>query len=127
MLGETELTEIDGQVSARVTRNGCEITRAEGTVGGDTITSLDFLPIILYKEIPGIDGARCDSAYFVTSTSLLTKLAFKAGTATLAFTDPGGDPIARLRPLKVTSALYGTMDDLYPETIRVLKDLREAL
>jgi acetoacetate decarboxylase len=121
VLGEIELTEAAGRVRARVTRGGREIIRATATVDGDAINTLDFLPIILYKEIPSFDGQACDDAYFLTSTSLLTNLDFKAGTAELAFTDPGDDPIARLKPLKIITALYGTLDDLYPETIRVLK------
>jgi hypothetical protein len=44
----------------------------------------------------------------------------------LSFTDPGDDPVARLKPVKVSSALYGTMDDFYPESIRVLKDLKSS-
>lgn len=124
VLGQTEITEAQGRVRARVLRNGREIMRASANVGGETITSMDFLPIILYKEIPSIDGKACDDAYFVTSTSLLTNLSFKAGSGELSFTDPGDDPVARLKPLKVSSALYGTMDDLYPESIRVLKNLK---
>src|SRR5262245_440311 len=100
--------------------------RAEATVGGDVIDVLDFLPIILYKEIPSIDGQGCDAAYFLTSTSLLTNLSFKSGSGDLRFTDPGDDPIARLKPLKVSNALFGTMDDFYPESIRVLKDLKSS-
>src|ERR1041384_7509539 len=93
VLGQTEMTEAGGRVRARVTRNGREIIRADATVGGDTINSLDFLPIILYKEIPSFDGRACDDAYFLTSTSLLTNLDFKAGTASLDFPDPGDDPV----------------------------------
>jgi hypothetical protein len=115
------LTEAGGRVRARVTRGGREIIRATATVGGDPINTLDFLPIILYKEIPSFDGKTCDDAYFLTSTSLLTNLDFKAGTGELDFPDPGDDPIARLKPLKIISTLYGTLDDLYPESIRVLK------
>ena len=95
--------------------------RASAEVAGAEITSLDFLPIILYKEIPSFDGQGCDASYFVTSTSLLTNLSFKAGTGSLNFPDPADDPISRLKPLKITGALYGTLDDLYPETIRILK------
>ncbi|MGA9997810.1 MAG: acetoacetate decarboxylase family protein [Pyrinomonadaceae bacterium] len=124
VLGQTEITEALGHVRARVTRNGREIIRATARVGGDIITSLDFLPIILYKEIPGMDGKSCDDAYFLTSTSLLTNLNFKAGTGELSFPDAGDDPVARLKPVKISTALYGTMDDLYPETIRILKDLK---
>ena len=124
VLGQTELTEARGHVRGRVIRNGREIIRAEAQVGGETITSLDFLPIILYKEIPGIDGQTCDDAYFLTSTSLLTNLNFKAGSGELSFPDPGDDPVARLKPVRITSALYGTLDDLYPESIRVLKNLK---
>ena len=124
VLGQTEITEAQGRVRARVVRNGREIMRATASVGGEAITSLDFLPIILYKEIPSIDGKRCDDAYFLTSTSLLTKLDFKSGGGALSFTDPGDDPVARLKPVKISQALYGTMDDFYPESIRVLKDLK---
>jgi Acetoacetate decarboxylase len=121
VLGQTEITESGGRVTGIVRRNGREIIRATAEVSGQTINALDFLPIILYKEIPSFDGQSCDAAYFVTSTSLLTNLNFKAGTGTLNFPDPTDEPIARLKPLKITGALYGTLDDLYPETIRVLK------
>lgn len=121
VLGETEITERDGKVQAHVTRNGREVIRASAQVGGETITTMDFLPVILYKEIPSFDGQRCDAAYFVASTSRLTNLNFKAGTGEFSFPDAGDDPIARLKPLKFISALYGTLDDFYPETIRVLK------
>lgn len=121
VLGQTEITEDGGRVRARVVRNGREIISATARTGGETITSIDFLPVILYKEIPSFDGQYCDAAYFLTSTSLLTNINFKAGTGELDFPDPGDDPIARLKPLQITSALYGTLDDLYPESIRVLK------
>src|SRR5919205_1599354 len=121
VLGQTEITEAGGRIRARVVREGREIIRAAAEIGGETINTLDFLPIILYKEIPSFDGRACDDAYFLTSTSLLTNLDFKAGTGELGFPNPGDDPVARLKPLKILSALYGTLDDLYPETIRVLK------
>lgn len=124
VLGQTEITEAQGKVRARVTRNGCEIMHADAQVGGETITSLDFLPVILYKEIPSFDGQGCDAACFVASTSRLTNLNFKAGTGDLRFTDPGDDPIAQLKPVRILSALFGTLDDFYPETIQVLKPLR---
>jgi acetoacetate decarboxylase len=123
VLGQTEVIEDHGNVRARVVRNGREIIQATATIGGEAITALDFLPIILYKEIPSIDGRKCDDAYFLTSTSLLTKLNFKAGTGALRFPDPADDPIVRLKPVKITGALYGTLDDFYPESIRVLPDL----
>jgi len=124
VLGQTEIIEMHGHVTGRVVRNGRELMRAEATVGGDLIEALDFLPIILYKEIPSIDGQSCDAAYFLTSTSLLTNLSFKSGAGDLTFTNPEDDPIARLKPLKINNALFGTMDDFYPESIRVLKDLK---
>jgi acetoacetate decarboxylase len=123
-LGQTEITEARGLVRGRVSRNGRELIHGSARVGGDRITTIDFLPIILYKEIPSIDGQTCDVAQLITSTSRFTNLDFRAGTGELAFPDPGDDPVARLRPIRVTSALYGTMDDYYPETIRVLKELR---
>jgi acetoacetate decarboxylase len=124
VLGQTEVTEAGGEVHASVVRNGHEIIRATARVGGEAINSIDFLPIILYKEIPSLDGKDCDVAYFLTSTSLLTNLNFKAGSGELDFPDPADDPVARLKPVKISSALYGTLDDLYPESIRVLKSLK---
>ena len=124
VLGQTETTEAQGRVRARVVRNGREIIHATATVSGETITSLDFLPVILYKEIPAFDGQSCDDAYFVTTTSLLTNLNFKAGSGELTFPDADDDPVARLKPIKIIQALYGTLDDLYPETIRILKNLK---
>jgi acetoacetate decarboxylase len=124
VLGETEITESQGKVGARLVRNGREIISASANVEGETITALDFLPVILYKEIPSLDGKTCDDAYFLTSTSLLTNLNFKAGSAEFDFSDAPDEPITRLKPLKILSALYGTLDDLYPETIRVLKNLK---
>jgi len=41
---------------------------------------------------------------------------YRGGDVAL-FPDPGDDPVARLKPLKFVSALYGTFDDLYPESI----------
>lgn len=124
VMGQTEISESQGKVQARLVRNGREIIRASAQVEGESITALDFLPVILYKEIPSIDGKTCDDAYFLTSTSLLTNLNFKAGSGDFDFPDAADDPIARLKPLKIISALYGTLDDLYPETIRVLKNLK---
>lgn len=124
VLGQTEITEAEGRVRARVLRDGREVMRASAQPGGEALTSLDFLPIILYKEIPSIDGKTCDLAYFMTSTSLLTNLNFRAGSGELSFTDGVDEAVARLKPVKFLSALYGTMDDLYPETMRVLKRLK---
>ena len=74
-----------------------------------------------------MDGQHCDVAYFLTSTSRLTNLHFQAGTGELTFPDPGEEPIARLKPIRISRALYGTMDDLYPESIRALKTLKESV
>lgn len=123
VLGQTEVTESQGSVRARIVRDGREIMRATAKVGGETITTLDFLPIILYKEIPGIDGAGTEVASYLTSTSKFTNLDFRAGTGTVSFPDPGDDPIAELVPGNITAVLYGSMDDEYPETIRYLEPL----
>ena len=120
VLAQTEVTEAGGRVRARVVRNGRDVIRATASIGGEPIHAIDFLPIILYKEIPSCDGRTCDAAYFLTSTSRLTNIDLRAGTGGLTFPDPGDDPVARLAPVKVTAALYGSLDDLYPETMRVL-------
>ena len=124
VLGDVKLTEGRGKVHASVVRNGREIVSATAEVGGDSITEMDFLPIILYKEIPNIDGTGTDVASFLTSTSKFMNLDFRAGTGNVLFTDPGDDPIAELAPETVTAVIYGSMDDEYPETIRLLEPLR---
>ncbi len=121
VLGDVKLTEGRGKVHASVTRNGREIISATAEVGGDSITEMDFLPIILYKEIPNIDGTGTDVASFLTSTSKFLNLDFRAGTGSVSFPDPGDDPIAELAPETVTAVIYGSMDDEYPETIRLLE------
>jgi acetoacetate decarboxylase len=120
VVGETTLTIARSQACATVIRDGRQIMIATAEVGGEAIKSLDFLPIILYKEIPSLDGRKREVAYLETSTSRLENLDFRSGTATLSFPDPGDDPVARLRPVKIRQALYGTLDDFYPETIRIL-------
>jgi hypothetical protein len=156
VLGQTEVAESGNIVQARVTRNGREVVTARAEVSArghpiaaaralrrtssasvarvvltllfrDALPSLESLPVILYKEIPSIDGASCDNAYFLTSKSRLTDLEFKAGSvAEVSFPDPGDEPIARLEPVRVIGALYGTMDDFYPELIRVLPNLERV-
>ena len=121
VFGETEIVADGGRVRARLRRQGRELVRAEAEVGGAKITELEFLPIMLYKEIPNLDGTARDAAYLLRSTSLFTNLDFRAGTGSVGFPDAGDDPIARLVPRKITTALYGTLDDLYPETIRILE------
>lgn len=123
VLADVTLTEGRGRVRARVTRGGREIVTATAEVSGEPITEMDFLPIILYKEIPSIDGAATDVASFLTSTSKFMNLDFRAGTGSVSFPDPGDDPIAELVPEEVTAVLYGSMDDEYPETIRLLEPL----
>ena len=74
-------------------------------------------------RIPSIDGTGTDVACYVTSTSLFTNLDFRAGTGTVSFPDLGADPVAELVPETVTAVIYGSMDDEYPETIRLLEPL----
>ena len=125
VLADVHLTEGRGKVHASVVRNGRRIVAATAEVGGDAITAMDFLPIILYKEIPSIDGTTTDVASFLTSTSKFMNLDFRAGTGSVSFADAGDDPIAELVPEQVTAVLYGSMDDEYPETIRLLEPLEQ--
>jgi len=118
VLGETTMRVTGDRVQVEVTRAGRRVLEATAEVSGAEITSLDFLPIILYKEIPSLDGREREVAYLETSTSRFEKISFRAGSGTLVF--HGDEPITRLRVGELTQALYGTMDDFYPETIRVL-------
>jgi acetoacetate decarboxylase len=122
VLADVRLTEGRGKVHASVFRAGRKVISATAEVGGDRITEMDFLPIILYKEIPSIDGSETDVASYLTSTSKFTNLDFRAGTGTVSFPS-GEDPIAELVPDNVVAVLYGSMDDEYPETIRLLEPL----
>lgn len=72
--------------------------------------------------IDKVVGSRREVACLETSTSRLENLDLRAGQATLSFPDPGDDPVARLQPVKIQSAFYGTLDDFYPQTIRILHD-----
>jgi acetoacetate decarboxylase len=124
VLGTTELTVAKGQVRARVLRNGREVMAATAEVGGPIIDSMaGAAPVILYKEIPSLDTTGTDVATFITSTSRLTNVSLQAGTGTMAFTDPGDEAIAALEPLEILGAVFGSLDDHYPETIRTLDPL----
>jgi len=111
-----------GRVRASLFRQGRELIKVTADVGGDKITTMDFLPIILYKEIPSLDGTRRDVGRLITTTSLFEKLDFQAGPGTFVFDEKSDDPVTRLEPLKVSQVLHGTMDDFYPETSRVLHE-----
>lgn len=121
LLGQTEIVAAQGRVRARVTRDGREIVCATAEVGGEILTTLDFLPMIFYREFMSADGSRRESAYLTSSTSRFTNIRFQAGSGTLRYGDDPRDPIARLAPRRIVTALYGTMDDLFPETIHLLK------
>jgi len=88
VLGETTLSGWEGKVSASVRRSGREIIAATAEVGGAAITSLDFLPIILYKEIPALDGRKREVAYLETSTSRLENWIFAAAQERFRFPIP---------------------------------------
>jgi acetoacetate decarboxylase len=127
VLGNVELTHAKGQVRARVLRNGREVISASAEVGGDAITELgDFAPVILYKEIPSLDTTGTDVATFITSTSRLTNIEMHGGTGSVRFPDAGDDPVARLAPVSYQGAVFGSLDDHYPESIRTLEPLATA-
>lgn len=119
-LGEVRVDEARGKVRASLTRNGRELIKVSAQVGGEKITTMNFLPIILYKEIPSLDGTECDVGRLITTTSLFENLDFLGGEGAMEFDQGAGDPMTRLAPVKVVQVLHGTLDDLYPETFRVL-------
>jgi hypothetical protein len=83
---------------------------------------MDFLPIILYKEIQNLDGTGRDVGRLITTTSLFENLDFQAGPGAFVFDEKSDDPVTRLAPIKVSQVLHGSMDDLYPETSRILHE-----
>jgi acetoacetate decarboxylase len=121
-LGAVTVDAVGGRVRASLFRQGMEVIKVTADVGGNKITTMDFLPIILYKEIPSLDGTRRDVGRLITTTSLFEKLDFQAGPGTFVFDKKSDDPVTRLAPLKVAQVLHGTMDDFYPETSRILHE-----
>jgi acetoacetate decarboxylase len=119
-LGSVTIDESNGRVRSTLHRNGRELINVTATVGGDKVTTLDFLPIILYKEIPSLDCTSRDVGHLITTTSLFENLDFLAGPGTLEFDPESDDPVTRLAPLKEAQVLHGTMDDFYPVTTRTL-------
>lgn len=49
------------------------------------------------------------------------------GHGELAFPDPGDDPVSRLVPVRATAALYGGLDDCYPDDAYPSLDLDRRL
>jgi acetoacetate decarboxylase len=122
VLGTVELTHAKGEVRARVVRNGHEVISATASVGGEPFgEDGETASIILYKEIPSLDTTGTDVATFLHTMSLLTNVSMQAGTGTLAFPDPSPtDLVARLAPVEVLGAAFGSCDDLYPAQIRAI-------
>jgi acetoacetate decarboxylase len=119
-IGNVTVDEVGGRVRASVFREGRELIKVTANVGGDKITTMDFLPIILYKEIQNLDGTGRDVGRLITTTSLFENLDFHAGPGTFVFDEKSDDPVTRLAPISVSQVLHGSMDDLYPETSRIL-------
>jgi acetoacetate decarboxylase len=119
-LGSVTVDEVNGRVRASVSREGRELIKVTANVSGDKITTMDFLPIILYKEIQNLDGTGRDVGRLITTTSLFENLDFQAGPGTFSFDPKSDDPVTRLAPVNVAQVLHGTMDDFYPQTSRIL-------
>lgn len=121
-LGEAHIEVTGNVVTGTIVRRGHVLAKAEAMLSDGPLEQLEQLPVILYKEIPGIDGRTRDVARLVTCTSLLENVELRAGRGTLTLSAETGDPAARLTLQRVDRALYGFIDDLYPDSIRVLHD-----
>lgn len=121
ILGETAIEQEGDRVIGLVTRNGATIARLSATIEGDqVIREIPKMPTFLYKEIPSIDTESCDVSRLIATTSLLENIQLKAGSGEIDFPAAGDDPFSTLVPLHVSQALYGTWDDSYPETARII-------
>ena len=121
-LGEVNIEATGNVIAGKVVRRGGLLAQASAVVGGEPLQQIEQLPVILYKEIPGVDGTTRDVSRLVTCTSLLENVELRAGQGTITFSPETSDPAARLAPRRVDHVLYGTLDDLYPQTIRILHE-----
>lgn len=121
MLGETAIQEDGGHVTGTVSRNGARIARMSATIGGEVIREIPKTPTFLYKEIPSIDTESCDISRLIATTSLLENMELRSGSGEI-FPAENDHPLTRLAPSLVTQALYGSWDDIYPETAKILHE-----
>lgn len=120
-LGETVIAQEGDRVTGLITRNGATIARLSATIDGDSvIREIPKMPTFLYKEIPSIDTESCDVSRLIATTSLLADIQLRTGSGEIAFPAADHDPFSTLVPAKVSQALYGTWDDIYPETARII-------
>jgi hypothetical protein len=126
ILGEVAVVGVQGRARAGALRQRRKVLRASAEVGGDTLTSRDFLPMSFHREFTPVDGADSEAAYRAGSTSRFTNIRFQQGGGTLVFSDRSPDPRARFAPRRVLTARCGSLDDVFPELIRVLRRNRPA-
>ena len=121
ILGETAIEQKGDRITGRVTRNGATVADISATVAGDQlISAIPKTPTFLYKEIPSIDTESCDVSRLIATTSALENVALRTGSGRIDFPAAGEDPFATLAPTWVNQVLFGTWDDIYPETARII-------
>lgn len=120
ILGETLIEQEGDRIIGRVTRNGATVADISAIIDGDQlISAIPKTPTFLYKEIPAIDTESCDVSRLIATTSALENVALRTGSGQINF--PGeDDPYSTLAPTQVDQVLFGTWDDIYPETARIL-------
>jgi acetoacetate decarboxylase len=121
ILGETTIEQEGDRITGRVSRNGATVADVSAAIDGDQlIGAVPKTPTFLYKEIPSIDTESCDVSRLIATTSALENVALRAGSGRIDF--PGGkdDPFSTLAPIQVDQVLFGTWDDIYPETARII-------
>ena len=121
ILGETAIEQKGDRITGRVIRNGATVADISATIDGDQlISAIPKTPTFLYKEIPSIDTESCDVSRLIATTSALENVALRTGSGQIDF--PGGknDPFSTLAPTQVDQVLFGTWDDVYPETVRII-------
>ena len=117
ILGETTIEESGGTVTGAIARHGTSIATMSAIPGSERVPEIPKVPTFLYKEIPSPDTQTCDVSKLVATTSHLENAALRMGSGQITF---HGGPFGGLAPSHVTQSLFGTWDDLYPETVRVL-------
>ena len=121
ILGETLIGQTGDGIIGSVTRNGATVADISATIDGDQlIGAVPKTPTFLYKEIPSIDTESCDVSRLIATTSALENVALRTGTGQINFPAAGQLPFSALAPRQVDQALFGTWDDIYPETARII-------
>ncbi|MEC3909390.1 acetoacetate decarboxylase family protein [Sphingobium sp. CR2-8] len=120
IFGSTVLEERNGLVTARIERGGKALLNISVQVSGDVITEFAESDSFLLKDIPSSFNPLKYTSRIIATRSHIHNIKMRAGSGTLHF-----EPIPEIGLLappvgQMLTALYGTWDDIYPVSARIL-------